>query len=95
MTSSPAIIRLLRPRQWVKNAFVAAPLFFTPAAWTKTQSLSVLLTVFVFCLLSSTVYVVNDFADREADRLHPEKKKRPIASGEISPPGAISIAAVL
>jgi 4-hydroxybenzoate polyprenyltransferase len=92
---SPAFIRLLRPRQWVKNAFVVAPLFFTPAAWTKTQGLDVLLTVVVFCLLSSTVYVINDFADREADRLHPVKKKRPIASGEIAPTAAIGIAAVL
>jgi decaprenyl-phosphate phosphoribosyltransferase len=93
--SSPAFIRLVRPRQWVKNAFIVAPLFFTPSAWTKTQSVAVLLTVIVFCLLSSTVYVVNDYADREADRLHPEKKKRPIASGEISAAGAIGIAAVL
>jgi decaprenyl-phosphate phosphoribosyltransferase len=93
--ASPAFIRLVRPRQWVKNAFIVAPLFFTPSAWTKTQSVAVLLTVIVFCLLSSTVYVVNDYADREADRLHPEKKKRPIASGEISAAGAIGIAAVL
>jgi len=95
VTSSPAFIRLLRPRQWVKNAFIVAPLFFTPAAWTKSQSVAVLLTVIVFCFLSSTVYVINDYADREADGLHPEKKKRPIASGEISPAGAIAIAAVL
>lgn len=95
MPSSPAFVRLLRPRQWVKNAFIVAPLFFTPSAWTKTQSLSVLLTVIVFCLLSSAVYVINDYADRDADRLHPVKKKRPIASGEISPGGALTIAAVL
>lgn len=95
MPSSPAFVRLLRPRQWVKNAFVVAPLFFTPAAWTKSPALSVLLTVLVFCLLSSAVYVINDYADREADRMHPEKKKRPIASGEISSSGAIGIAAVL
>jgi 4-hydroxybenzoate polyprenyltransferase len=91
----PAFVRLLRPRQWVKNAFIVAPLFFTPAAWTKTQSLSVLLTVIVFCLLSSAVYVINDYADRDADRLHPVKKTRPIASGEISPTGALAIAAAL
>jgi 4-hydroxybenzoate polyprenyltransferase len=88
-------MRLLRPRQWVKNAFIVAPLFFTPAAWTKSQSVAVLVTVIVFCFLSSTVYVINDYADREADRLHPEKKKRPIASGEISAAGAVAIAAVL
>jgi decaprenyl-phosphate phosphoribosyltransferase len=93
--SSPAVIRLLRPRQWVKNAFIVAPLFFTPGAWTKEQALAVLLTVVVFCLLASAIYVVNDFADREADRLHPVKKTRPIASGEIAPGAALGIAAVL
>ena len=93
--SSPAVIRLLRPRQWVKNAFVAAPLFFTPGAWTKEQVFAVLLTIVVFCLLASAIYVINDFADREADRLHPVKKTRPIASGEIAPGSALVIAAVL
>ena len=95
MTSASAVLRLLRPRQWVKNAFILAPLFFTPTAWTQGQSAAVLLTVIVFCFLSSAVYVINDYADREADRLHPVKKLRPIASGEISPGGALAIAAVL
>jgi decaprenyl-phosphate phosphoribosyltransferase len=95
VTSTPALLRLLRPRQWVKNAFIVAPLFFTPTAWTKAQSLAVFLTVAVFCLLSSAVYVINDYADREADRLHPVKKTRPIASGEIAPGVALVIAALL
>lgn len=95
MSSFPAFLRLLRPRQWVKNAFIVAPLFFTPPAWTGSGVLAVLLTVIVFCLLSSAVYVINDYADREADRLHPDKKHRPIASGEISPAGALAIAAAL
>jgi 4-hydroxybenzoate polyprenyltransferase len=79
----------------VKNAFIVAPLFFTPSAWAREQGVAVLLTVVVFCLLSSAVYVVNDYADREADRLHPVKKTRPIASGEIAPGLALAIAAVL
>lgn len=95
MTSASTVLRLLRPRQWVKNAFVVAPLFFTPTAWTRAQGAAVLLTVIVFCLLSSAVYVINDYADREADRLHPVKKTRPIASGEIAPGAALAIAAVL
>src|SRR5688572_19677687 len=69
-----ALFRLVRPRQWVKNAFVAAPLFFTPSAWTKPQIAATVLAMIVFCLLSSAVYVINDYADRDADRLHPEKK---------------------
>jgi decaprenyl-phosphate phosphoribosyltransferase len=90
-----ALFRLVRPRQWVKNAFVAAPLFFTPAAWAKPQVLSAVLAIVVFCLLSSAVYVINDYADREADRLHPDKKTRPIASGEISPAFALAVAGLL
>jgi 4-hydroxybenzoate polyprenyltransferase len=90
-----ALFRLVRPRQWVKNAFVAAPLFFTPTAWTTRHIVAAVLAVVVFCLLSSAVYVINDYADREADRLHPEKKTRPIASGEISPSLALAIAGVL
>ena len=90
-----AIFRLLRPRQWVKNVFVAAPLFFTPPAWTPDDSVAVVVTMAVFCLLSSAVYVINDFADREADRLHPVKKHRPIASGEVGPGAALAVAAVL
>lgn len=96
MNAKPAaLFRLVRPRQWVKNAFVAAPLFFTPSAWTKPQITAVLLTLIVFCLLSSAVYIINDFADREADRLHPVKKTRPIASGEISPSLALALAGLL
>jgi decaprenyl-phosphate phosphoribosyltransferase len=90
-----ALFRLVRPRQWVKNAFVAAPLFFTPSAWTKPQLAAAALAIIVFCLLSSAVYVVNDYADRDADRLHPEKKTRPIASGQISPSFALVVAGVL
>lgn len=96
MNAKPAaLFRLLRPRQWVKNTFVAAPLFFTPTAWTQHQAVAVALTMVVFCLLSSAVYVINDYADREADRLHPVKKTRPIASGEIAPGFALAIAGLL
>ena len=95
MPSTSAVLRLLRPRQWVKNAFILAPLFFTPAAWTMEQGVAVLLTVVVFCVLASAIYVVNDYADREADRLHPVKKTRPIASGEVAPGFALVIAALL
>lgn len=96
MNAKPtALFRLVRPRQWVKNAFVAAPLFFTPTAWTPPDIAAVALTLVVFCMLSSVVYVVNDYADREADRLHPVKQKRPIASGEVDPGAALVMAGVL
>jgi 4-hydroxybenzoate polyprenyltransferase len=96
VTAKPAaLLRLARPRQWVKNAFVAAPLFFTPSAWAPTPAIAVGLTIALFCLLASAVYVINDYADREADRLHPVKCKRPIASGEVAPGAALALAAIL
>lgn len=78
-----AIVRLLRPEQWVKNAFVVAPLFFTPAALTAANLRSVALGVACFCAVSSAVYVLNDFRDRASDRLHPRKKHRPLAAGTV------------
>ena len=90
-----AMLRLARPRQWVKNAFVVAPLFFSPWAVNADNVASTMIAVVVFCLLSSAVYVVNDFFDREADRLHPETKFRPLASGEVTPAQGIVLAGFL
>ncbi len=87
-----AIFRLMRPRQWVKNAFVVAPLFFSPWAVNAASTRAVAFAVMVFCLLSSAVYVINDYFDREGDRLHPEKKLRPLASGEVTPRQGIVLA---
>lgn len=86
------LLRLMRPRQWVKNAFVVAPLFFTPEAIGAANLLRVALTVAVFCLVSGAVYALNDYCDREADRQHPEKKGRPIASGAVAPAQALLLA---
>jgi decaprenyl-phosphate phosphoribosyltransferase len=90
-----AYVRLVRPRQWIKNVFVVAPLFFTPSALSSQNLALVGLAFAVFCLFASTVYIVNDYFDREADRLHPEKRNRPLASGQISPATAWVLAAVL
>jgi 4-hydroxybenzoate polyprenyltransferase len=78
------VARLLRPHQWIKNLFVAAPLFFTPEAVSTEAVLRVLAGIACFCLLASAVYVMNDYADREADSRHPVKCLRPIACGEVS-----------
>jgi decaprenyl-phosphate phosphoribosyltransferase len=80
-----ALLKLLRPRQWVKNAFVAAPLFFTPAAVSEASVLRVAAGLLCFCALSSAVYILNDYLDREADRLHETKRHRPLAAGTVSP----------
>lgn len=90
----PPLIALLRPHQWIKNAFVAAPLFFTPAAVSPATLEATGLGIIAFCLLSSTVYVLNDFLDRKADRQHPTKRNRPLAAGTVSLPLAGGVAAV-
>lgn len=95
MTSLSALIRLARPRQWVKNAFVVAPLFFTPEAIRAGNLVQVALAVAIFCLLASAIYAFNDWCDREADRQHPKKRTRPIASGEVSPAEGLAFSLVL
>lgn len=90
-----AIARLIRPRQWVKNIFVLAPLLMTPNAIDINRLKTVLLGTLAFCLMASATYVLNDLRDRDTDRLHPDKRHRPIASGAIGPGLAITILALL
>lgn len=90
-----ALLRLARPRQWVKNGFVLAPLFFTPGAVTRRHVAHIAIGLVVFCLIASAVYVVNDWCDAEADRAHPAKRSRPIAAGEVAPGAALVWAIVL
>ena len=90
-----ALIRSMRPEQWLKNGFVLAPIVFSgmvgdPEAWGRS-----LLAVAAFCAASSAVYLVNDVIDREADRSHPIKMNRAIASGEVSVATALAVAVVL
>lgn len=88
----PALIRLLRPHQWLKNGFVFVGLLFGHA-WHDPIMVRQALAAFVaFCLLSSAVYVMNDLLDREQDRQHPKKKHRPLAAGTVSVPTAIALA---
>ncbi len=94
---SPAIAfaLALRPRQWVKNVFVLAALVFAGRLDDPSAVGRALEAFAVFCALSSAVYLVNDVRDREADRLHPVKRRRPIAAGEVSPGVAGGAAIVL
>ena len=78
------LIRLLRPLQWFKNAFVLAPLFFSNNLLNQELLWPTLLSFVAFCLVSSSIYCFNDIYDVEADRQHPRKCKRPIASGAVS-----------
>ena len=80
----------MRPRQWTKNVFIFAALVFDRKLLNRHAFLDTLLAFLLFCLLASSVYIINDILDRESDRNHPVKKNRPIASGKLS----ISIALV-
>ncbi len=86
-----ALLEACRPRQWVKNLFVAAPLVFAKRLADPRPSLRALAAVGIFCLVSSAVYLWNDLIDVEKDRVHPHKQHRPIASGRLST-GAARIA---
>lgn len=77
-------LRLLRPLQWLKNGFVFAPIFFS-SNLLKWEFFWPTFIVFAsFCMISSSIYCFNDLRDVDADRLHPKKCKRPIASGAVS-----------
>ena len=88
------LLRLLRPHQWVKNGFVLIGLLFSDVGHDWKLRGSVLVAAAGFCLLSSCVYILNDVFDREADRTHPLKCKRPLASGSVSMSQAYALAFV-
>ncbi|HSN53482.1 MAG TPA: decaprenyl-phosphate phosphoribosyltransferase [Candidatus Sulfomarinibacteraceae bacterium] len=90
-----ALVRSLRPEQWLKNGFVLAPMVFSglldvPAVWLRVS-----VAVLAFCAASSAVYLVNDVIDRRSDRRHPDKRHRPIAAGDVSVAVALAVAAAL
>ncbi|MDE2309356.1 MAG: decaprenyl-phosphate phosphoribosyltransferase [Betaproteobacteria bacterium] len=89
------LLRLMRPHQWVKNAFVFTGLLFGHA-WHDPGMVSRVVIAFVaFCLASSTVYIINDIIDLEQDRHHPKKNLRPLVAGQVSITAAIILAAAL
>ena len=77
-------IQLTRPQQWLKNVFVMIPMFFGGSLLDTSDIKSSLTTFFAFSFIASSIYCFNDIIDVEADRRHPVKSKRPIASGAIS-----------
>ena len=91
----PAQLRAMRPRQWVKNVLVAAAPLAAGRLFESQVLVDVALAFVAFCLVSATVYLLNDVSDVEEDRLHPRKRLRPIASGELSIPSAVVIAAIV
>jgi decaprenyl-phosphate phosphoribosyltransferase len=78
------VIRLLRIKQWVKNLFLFIPSFFAGNLFTLTEISRLLAGALAFSLVASGIYVINDYKDRHLDKLHPKKRLRPIAAGEVS-----------
>ena len=78
------LFRLIRPKQWIKNFFVFLPLFFGGSLLDTQRLIAAFLTFLAFCFAASSIYCFNDLVDVEADRRHPVKCKRPIASGAVS-----------
>jgi 4-hydroxybenzoate polyprenyltransferase len=83
------LLKTLRPQQWVKNVFVAAPLVFAQKLTDSDAVLRAAIAVAAFCALSGAVYAFNDVRDVEADRAHPKKQHRPIAAGTLSERAAL------
>jgi 4-hydroxybenzoate polyprenyltransferase len=95
LAHQPPIIRAMRPLQWTKNGLVFAALLFDRSVFEQEPLLRCLAAAIIFCLVSSGIYLINDVRDAEQDRLHPKKRRRPIASGELSPGFATAVACVL
>jgi decaprenyl-phosphate phosphoribosyltransferase len=90
-----AYIELLRPRDWAKNLFLFIPLFFSGDLFHWHLYPKLILGFLSFCCVASSIYIINDYRDIEDDKKHPEKFKRPLASGRVSKTAAIIICILL
>src|SRR5437867_5615658 len=90
-----SLLLSLRPDQWTKNLFVFAALGFGLKLFDPAAVRTAVEAFLVFCVLSGVVYLVNDVTDRESDRRHPLKRRRPIAAGELPVSSALAAAALL
>ena len=88
-------LKLLRVEQWIKNCFVFVPLFFSGNITNLDLLTKSVFAFVIFSLAASCIYIINDYSDIESDKKHPEKRNRPLASGAISKPTAITILLVL
>lgn len=95
MKKAGAFLRLMRIRHYIKNLLVFAALGCSGLLFQPDRLVAVLAGFAAFCAVSSAVYIINDFRDREKDRLHPVKRNRPIASGVVSPVNAMILAIIL
>ncbi len=89
------VFEALRPIQWIKNLSIFAAIILNGQLFNQTAFTKSLLAFIVFCLLSSSSYLINDIVDIDKDKLHPVKKNRPIARGDLTTSNAIFIAFIL
>ena len=89
------LLRTMRLRQWIKSVIVYAALVFDGKLFVPDLFLKTTIIFFAFCLISSSVYIINDLVDMEQDRQHPRKRNRPLASGQLQPTLAVGAASVL
>lgn len=89
-----SIIRMMRPKHWIKNLLIFIPLFFS-LNLSYNKIVTLVIGFLSFGMLASSIYIINDIFDVECDKHHPEKRKRPIASGEVSIKKATLIAFLL
>jgi len=95
MAALLGLLRTMRPRQWTKNAAVFAALIFDAKVLQRGPLLRTVAGFVLLCLVTSAVYIINDLADIDKDRLHPTKRRRPLPSGQLPVPVAIAGAVVL
>lgn len=89
------LLKAMRPKQWAKNVFVLAGVFFDGGIFETSRILRSLIAFGLFCIISGAIYLINDLVDVEKDRLHPQKRNRPIASGALAPLAAKIAAGVI
>ncbi len=89
------LIKTMRPKQWLKNVFIFAPLVFDVKLFNLRYMTQTVAGFVLLCLVSGTVYIINDLADIESDRQHPRKQKRPLAAGQLTTSAAIIAAIVI
>ena len=95
MESWTSYFKIMRPPQWIKNGFVLMPLLFS-GRLLQVEDFAKSMGIFlIFCLASSITYIINDYMDMDQDRVHPSKRNRPLAAGEISPAAAFVLVGVL
>ena len=88
-------VKLIRPEQWIKNAFVLAPLVFSKELFEPVSFFTAMKALAAFCLTASSIYIINDISDIDADRAHPLKRNRPLTAGAINRTQAYALLGIL